>query len=91
MIGSRGAIVDDKDRVLVATTGHTVVAADPGTLGAFDTHGWKPSVEGTAVLHRFSQLAHVPVPTLVTRIERAVVRSPFAPAVVVARPTPALE
>jgi penicillin-binding protein 2 len=91
MIGSRGAIVDDKGRVLAATTGHVVVAADPGTLGAFDTHGWKPSVAGTAVLRKFSQLAHVPVPTLVTRIERAVVRSPFAPAVVVPRPTAALQ
>ena len=91
MIGSRGAIVDDKGRVLAATTGHIVVAADPGTLGAFDTHGWKPSVAGTAVLKKLAQLAHVPVPTLVTRIERAVVRSPFAPAVVVPRPTAALQ
>jgi penicillin-binding protein 2 len=91
MIGSRGAIVDDKGRVLAATTGHIVVAADPGTLGAFDTHGWKPSVAGTAVLKKLARLAHVPVPTLVTRIERAVVRSPFAPAVVVPRPTAALQ
>jgi penicillin-binding protein 2 len=91
MIGSRGAIVDDKGRVLAATTGHIVVAADPGTLGAFDTHGWKPTVAGVAVLRKFSQLAHVPVQTFVTRIERAVVRSPFAPAVVLPRPTAALQ
>jgi penicillin-binding protein 2 len=91
MIGSRGAIVDDKGRVLAATTGHIVVAADPGTLGAFDTHGWKATVAGIAVLRRFSQLAHVPTQTFVMRIERSVVRSPFAPAVVLPRPTAALE
>jgi penicillin-binding protein 2 len=90
MIGSRGAIVDDKGRLLAATTGHVEVAADPGTLGAFDTHGWKPSVAGVAVLRKFSKLAHVPVTTLVTRIQRAVVRSPFAPAVVLRRPSAGL-
>jgi penicillin-binding protein 2 len=91
MVGSRGAIVDDKGRVLAATTGHIVVAADPGTLGAFDSHGWKPTVAGVDVLREFSQLAHVPVQTFVTRIERSVVRSPFAPAVVLPRPTAALQ
>jgi len=91
MIGSRGAIVDDKGRVLAATTGHIVVAADPGTLGAFDTHGWKATVAGIAVLRKFSQLAHVPAQTFVTRIERSAVRSPFAPAVVLPRPTAALQ
>jgi penicillin-binding protein 2 len=90
MIGPRGAIVDDKGRVLAATTGHVEVAADPGTLGAFDTHGWKPSTAGVAVLRKFSKLAHVPVKTLVTRIQQAVVRSPFAPAVVLPHPAPAL-
>lgn len=90
MIGSRGAIVDAKGHVLAATTGHVEVAADPGTLGAFDTHGWKPSVAGVAVLRKFSKLSHVPVTTLVARIQRAVVRSPFAPAVVLPRPTAGL-
>src|SRR5581483_891095 len=80
-----------KGRVLAATTGHIVVAADPGPLGAFDTPGWKPSASGTAVLKKLSQLAHVPVAPLVTRIERAVVRAPFAPAVVVPRPTAPLK
>jgi penicillin-binding protein 2 len=91
MTGSRGAIVDDKGHVLAATTGTVVVAVDPGTLGGFDTHGWKPSVAGIAVLQHFSRLSHVPVPTLLTRIERAVVRSPFAPAVVLPHPTAALQ
>jgi penicillin-binding protein 2 len=91
MTGSRGAIVDDHGRLLAATTGHVVVAADPGTLGSFDTHDWSPSVAGVAVLQKFSALAHVPVTTLVTRIRRSVVRSPFAPAVVLPHPTAALQ
>jgi len=91
MIGPRGAIVDDHNRLLANTTGHVVVVADPGTLGAFDTHGWHPSAAGVSVLRRFSKLAHVPVKTLVIRMQRAVVRSPFAPAVVLAHPTSGLQ
>ena len=37
-----------------------------------------------------SKLAHVPTPTLVARIRRSIVRSPFAPAVVLPRPDPGL-
>jgi penicillin-binding protein 2 len=91
LIGPRGAIVDDKGRLLANTTGSVVVVADPGTLGAFDTHGWHPSSAGLTVLTRFSKLVGVPVKTLVVRVQRAVVRSPFAPAVVLPRPTPALQ
>jgi len=91
LIGPRGAIVDDHGRLLANTTGHVVVVADPGTLGAFDTHGWRPSAVGLSVLMRFSKLVHVPVKTLVVRVQRAVVRSPFAPAVVVPHPTSALQ
>ncbi|HEY2072034.1 MAG TPA: penicillin-binding transpeptidase domain-containing protein, partial [Gaiellaceae bacterium] len=91
MIGPRGAIVDDKGRLLANTTGRVVVVADPGTLGSFDTHGWHPSPAGLTVLMRFSKLVHVPVKTLVIRVQRAVVRSPFAPAVVIPHPTSALQ
>jgi penicillin-binding protein 2 len=91
LIGPRGAIVDNHGRLLANTTGHVVVVADPGTLGSFDTHGWHPSVEGLSVLMRFSKLVHLPVQTLVVRVQRAVVRSPFAPAVVVPHPTSALQ
>jgi penicillin-binding protein 2 len=91
LIGPRGAIVDDHHRLLANTTGHVVVVADPGTLGSFDTHGWHPSTPGLSVLMRFSKLVHVPVKTLIIRIERAVVRSPFAPAVVLHHPTSALQ
>jgi penicillin-binding protein 2 len=91
MIGPRGAIVDDHNRLLANTTGRVVVVADPGTLGAFDTHGWHPSAAGLSVLARFSKLAHVPVKTFVVRVQRAVVRSPFAPAVVLPHPTSGLQ
>jgi penicillin-binding protein 2 len=91
LIGPRGAIVDDKGRLLANTTGHVVVVADPGTLGSFDTHGWHASAVGLSILTRFSKLASVPVKTLVIRMQRAVVRSPFAPAVVVPRPSSGLQ
>jgi len=89
--GPRGAIVDDKGRLLASTTAHVVVVADPGTLGSFDPQGWHASPEGLSALERFSKLAHVPVEKLVTRIERAVVRSPFAPAVIVPKPGSGLQ
>ena len=84
--GPRGAIVDAKGRLLAGTMGHIVVVADVGALGALDTHGWTPSAIGAAALRKFSRLTHVPVPTLVTRIRRSVVRSPFAPAIVLPHP-----
>ena len=40
---------------------------------------------------RFSKLVNVPVKTLVTRVQRAVVQSPFAPAIVLPHPTSALQ
>jgi len=91
LIGPRGAIVDDHGRLLANTTGHIVVVADPGTLGVFDAHGWHASVAGMTVLHRFSKLVHVPTAILIKRVERAVVRSPFAPAVVLPHPTSAMQ
>ena len=91
LIGPRGAIVDNKGRLLANTTGQVVVVADPGTLGSFDTHGWHPSPAGLSVFDHFSKLAHVSTKTLVTRVQRAVVRSPFAPAVVVTHPANGLQ
>ena len=84
--GPRGPIVDRKGRLLAGTTGHVVVAADVAALGTLDTHGWTPTPVGAAALRKLSRLAHVPVATLVTRIRRSVVRSPFAPAVVLPHP-----
>jgi penicillin-binding protein 2 len=89
LIGPRGAIVDDEGRKLAIASAETVVAADVAALGAIDTKGWHPSADGLAALDRFSKLAHVPVPTLVARIRRSVIRSPFAPAVVLPHPSQA--
>ena len=50
-------------------------------------HGiWSASAEGARELEQLSKLAHVPAPTLVARIRHSIVRSPFAPAVVLPRP-----
>ena len=87
LIGPRGPIVDAKGRLLAGITGRLVVAADVGALGSTDEHGrWSPTAEGFASLERISKVAHVPVRTLLARIRRSVVRSPFAPAVVLPRP-----
>jgi penicillin-binding protein 2 len=90
LAGARGAIVDAKGRKLVGTTGHVVIAADVAALGEIDSKGWHPTSEGLVSLRRMSHLVKVPVPTLVTRIRRSVVRSPFAPATVLSHPGGAL-
>ena len=86
LIGPRGPIVDSKGRPLAGMTGHVVVVADVAALGQFDSNGWRPTSAGLYSLRRLSKLAHAPVSTLITRIRRSVVRSPFAPAVVLPRP-----
>jgi penicillin-binding protein 2 len=90
LIGPRGPIVDAEGRPLAGTTGRIVVAADVAALGTIDKTGWHPTDAGTESLRRLSKLAHVPVTAMVTRIRRSVVRSPFAPAVVLPHPTSAL-
>jgi penicillin-binding protein 2 len=85
---ARGAIVDRKGRLLAGTNGEVVVAADAGVLGELDADGrWRATEDGLRQLARFGELARIPLPVLVSRIERSVVRSPFAPAVVLERPT----
>ena len=86
LIGPRGPIVDAKGRLLAGTAGHLVVAADVAALGVSDTTGWHPTSDGLASLAKLSKVAHVRVPTLVARIRRSIIRSPFAPAVVLPRP-----
>ncbi len=84
--GTRAAIVDAQGRPLVTTDGRLVLAADPGALGRLDMHGrWHPSASALATLARLQRLTRVPFRTLVARIRAAVVRSPFAPAVVLPR------
>jgi penicillin-binding protein 2 len=90
LIGPRGAIVDAKGRILASTTGHVVVVADPHTLGAFDQRGWHVTDDGTAALRRFGRVVHIPLDTMLTRIRRSVIRSPFAPAIVVPHPNKGL-
>jgi penicillin-binding protein 2 len=89
--GPRGAIVDARGRLLAGTSGRLVVVADAGGLGTIDGHGvWHPTDQGMIGLKRLSQLSHVGVATLEGRIRRSVIRSPFAPAVVLPHPGPAL-
>ncbi len=90
LIGPRGPIVDAKGRPLAGVIGRIVVAADVAALGEIDKTGWHATDAGVESLRRLSRLAHVPVRTMVTRIRRSVVRSPFAPAVVLPRPERAL-
>jgi penicillin-binding protein 2 len=88
---ARGAIIDRKGRLLAGTNGRVVVAADSAVLGSLDGDGrWQASESGLQQLQRLSNLARVPLPELVQRIERSVTRSPFAPAVVLERPELAL-
>jgi penicillin-binding protein 2 len=88
--GPRGAIVDAEGRPLAGTTGQIVVVADADALGSLGTNGWHPSTAGAAALRKLARLSHVRVSTLETRIRRSVVRSPFAPAVVLPHPDPGL-
>jgi penicillin-binding protein 2 len=91
LTGPRGAIVDAHGRPLAGTAGHLVVDADPDALGTIDAHGrWSPDAEGATDLRQLAKLAHVGVPTLLVRIRRSVLRSPFAPAVVIAHPSSGL-
>jgi penicillin-binding protein 2 len=91
LLGARGAIVDDRGRILAGTTGHVVVDADAASLGTRDAHGvWHPSAVGLRTLHRFSLLTGTRRTTLVRRIAHDVLQSPYAPAVVIPHPTAAL-
>src|SRR5207302_3777070 len=72
-------------------TGHVVVDADAASLGSRDAHGrWHPSAAGLRALHRFARLTGTRKSILVARIARAVLHSPFAPAIVIPRPSSAL-
>lgn len=88
--GPRGPIVDSKGRLLAGVTGRIVVVADVSALGTLDSTGWHATSAGTTALRELSRLSHTSVTTFVARIRRSVIRSPFAPAVVLPRPDPAL-
>jgi penicillin-binding protein 2 len=80
----RGPILDAKGRLLVGTQGQVVLTADVDTLGKIDAHGrWHPSPRGRALLRRVARLTGTSASLLVRRVGRSVVRSPYAPAIVV--------
>ena len=82
----RGPIVDARGRLLVGTTGREVLTADPDTLGTLDAHGrWTPTRHGRALLARAARLAGKSTASFVGRVRRSVLRSPYAPAIVVPR------
>src|SRR2546421_4458018 len=79
----RAPIVDAKGFMLAGTSGRLVLAADAESLGRDVGHGkWMPTRHGRRLLARVASVAHTDVATLVQRIRRSRVRSPYAPAVV---------
>jgi penicillin-binding protein 2 len=91
LLGSRGAIVDDKGQLIAGTTGHVVIDADAASLGGRDAHGrWHPSAAGLRALSRLAHLTGRRRGSLVARIKSSVLHSPFAPAIVIAHPNAAL-
>ena len=91
LLGPRGAIVDDRRRLIAGTSGHLVIDADAASLGSRNEHGnWSPSPSGLQALRRLARLAGRPGSLLVGRIRSDVLHAPFAPAVVIAHPTDAL-
>ena len=91
LLGARGAIVDDRKRLIAGTTGHVVVDADAASLGSRDEHGrWSPSADGLRAIRRLARLTGSRSGLLVARIRHDVYQSPFAPAAVIQHPTAAL-
>src|SRR5436190_14150700 len=85
---ARGAIVDARGRLLAGTDGHAVVAVDADALGRVDGEGrWTPTTDGRETLARLGRIAGGVAPALmIRRVRAALVRSPFAPAVVLPHP-----
>ena len=91
LLGSRGAIVDDKGRLLAGTFGYVAIDADAASLGSRNAHGiWSPSPEGLRELRRLARVTGRRWGILAARIRSDVLHAPFAPAVVIAHPTAAL-
>jgi penicillin-binding protein 2 len=82
---ARGPIVDSRGRLLAGTAGQLVVDASPTALGRGTGARWTPSAAGRRSLERLAVATGVHVPALVRRIRAGLVRSPFAPPVVVDR------
>jgi len=91
LINARGAIVDDRGRTIAGTVGHVVIDADAASLGTRGVHGvWHPSPDGLQQITRLARFAGTRKRQLIRRIAHDVLQSPFAPAVVMADPSPGL-
>ena len=91
LLGARGAIVDDRGHLIAGTTGHVVIDADGNSLGTRDAAGhWHASAAGLKEIGRLAKFAGMRKWHLVARIGYDIYHAPFAPAVVVANPSPAL-
>src|SRR5204862_6986383 len=74
----RAPIVDAKGKTLAGTTGRLVLTADAESLGRDVGHGrWAPTARGRRLLEHVAALAHTDVATLVERVRRSRVRSPY--------------
>jgi penicillin-binding protein 2 len=88
---ARGPILDRSGQLLAGTTGRVAVTADAQTLGTIGSKNrWRPSPTGVKRLGHLAAVAHVPMWSLIAKIRRSVRRAPFAPAVVINRPSRAL-
>jgi penicillin-binding protein 2 len=83
----RAPILDAKGRVLVESDGRLALTMDALSFGHVSPNGawWQPTWRGKRALRRVSRLVGVPASTLVRNARRSVVRSPYAPAVIVSR------
>jgi penicillin-binding protein 2 len=80
---ARGAIVDIQGRPLADSEGELTLTADPATLGRVDRRGvWRASADGRWLLGRVARTAAVSRAVLIRRIRQNIVKSPYAPAVV---------
>jgi penicillin-binding protein 2 len=89
LIGARGAIVDDRGRLIAGTSGHVVIDADPASLGPPPgKHGvWHPSADGLKEIARLAAFAGTSKRRIVKKIGSDVLHAPGAPAVVIANPS----
>ena len=80
----RAPIYDTRGLQLAGAQGRLVLTADAETLGDVDAHGrWHVLPHGRKLLARVARLTEQPTALLVRRIRRSVLRSPYAPAIVV--------
>ncbi len=91
LIGARGAIVDDRGRLIAGTTGHVVIDADADSLGVTGKAGrWHPTHAGLREIGRLARFAGTGKRHMVRQIAYDVLHFPRAPAVVIENPRPAL-